>query len=66
MASPVPCTSCGQTLLAHCESKGCRWLRCDKRGCNAHIFDLDHGVMTTLAGTVERLGSPPEPDYDGA
>jgi hypothetical protein len=65
VANPIHCIGCGAQLEPHCESKGCRWMRCSNLlNCDWRTYDFDHGVRLDKANRLDRLKSGPA--YDGA
>jgi len=59
MPSPVPCTTCHTTLVRHCPSPTCHWMRCPAKDCEWYLYDLERGARSTKRdGKVERLGAP--------
>ena len=57
MGTPVNCTSCNTQLEPHCESGGCRWLKCPNLlNCDWRIYDLDHGTRLDKRNHLERIG----------
>jgi hypothetical protein len=60
MANPGHCTnsSCDTVLVPHCESAGCRWLKCPNAvNCDRRIYDLDHGTCLDKFNRLQRLSS---------
>ena len=55
MATPVNCTICRLVLVAHCDSRTCRWQTCPRKSCAAQHYDLDHGRLLLESGRVEHI-----------
>jgi hypothetical protein len=57
MSDLIPCSTCKTTLVKHCESHTCHWLRCRNSACEWGIYDVELGSRASVSGVVERLGT---------